>query len=111
MTFGNVPANIASSGVLVSVTPIAKAGIRQLDVYLGTRRICTLTKAPYTCKVRPRGSDVGRQSLRVVVTDLNGATAESSRSVVVLQFKPKSLSLAASTRGSPVTACPPTPTT
>jgi hypothetical protein len=53
--------------------------------------------------VRPRGSDVGRQSLRVVVTDLNGATAESSRSVVVLQFKPKGLSLAASTRGSRTT--------
>jgi hypothetical protein len=53
--------------------------------------------------VSPRGSDVGRQSLRVVVTDLNGATAESSRSVVVLQFKPKSLSLAASTRGSRTT--------
>jgi hypothetical protein len=103
VAFGSVPANIASAGVLVNVTPIAKAGIRQLDVYLGTRRICTLTKAPYTCKVRPRGADVGRQSLRVVVTDLNGATAESSRSVVVLQFKPKSLSLSASTRGSRTT--------
>jgi hypothetical protein len=53
--------------------------------------------------VSPRGSDVGRQSLRVVVTDLNGATAESSRNVVVLQFKPKGLSLAASTRGSRTT--------
>jgi hypothetical protein len=103
VSFGNVPANIASAGVLVNVTPIAKAGIRQLDVYLGTRKICTLTKAPYTCKVSPRGSDVGHQSLRVVVTDLNGATAESSRSVVVLQFKPKGLSLAASTRGSRTT--------
>lgn len=103
VSFGSVPANIASAGVLVNVTPIAKAGIRQLDVYLGTRRICTLTKAPYTCKVRPRGADVGRQSLRVVVTDLNGATAESSRNVVVLQFKPKGLSLSASTRGSRTT--------
>jgi hypothetical protein len=103
VAFGNVPASIASAGVLVNVTPIARAGIRQLDVYLGTRKICTLTKAPYTCKVRPRGSDVGRQSLRVVVTDLNGATAESSRNVVVLQFKPKGLSLAASTSGSRTT--------
>jgi hypothetical protein len=103
VSFGNVPASIASAGVLVNVTPLAKAGIRQLDVYLGTRKICTLTKAPYTCKVRPRGADVGRQSLRVVVTDLNGATAESSRNVVVLQFKPKGLSLAASTRGSRTT--------
>jgi hypothetical protein len=103
VSFGNVPANIASAGVLVNVTPIARAGIRQLDVYLGTRKICTLTKAPYTCKVRPKGSDVGRQSLRVVVTDLNGATAESSRNVVVLQFKPSGLSLAASTRGSRTT--------
>jgi hypothetical protein len=103
VSFGNVPANIASAGVLVNVTPIARAGIRQLDVYLGTRKICTLTKAPYTCKVRPKGSDVGRQSLRVVVTDLNGATAESSRNVVVLQFKPQGLSLAASTRGSRTT--------
>jgi len=103
VSFGSVPGNIASAGVLVNVTPIAKAGIRQLDVYLGTRKICTLTKTPYTCKVKPRGSDVGRQSLRVVVTDLNGATAESSRNVVVLQFKPKGLSLAASTRGGRTT--------
>jgi len=103
VSFGSVPGSIASAGVLVNVTPIAKAGIRQLDVYLGTRRICTLTKAPYTCKVKPRGTDVGRQSLRVVVTDVNGATAESSRNVVVLQFKPKGMSLAASTRGSRTT--------
>ena len=70
------------------------AGIRQVDVFLGTRRMCTLTAAPFACKVRPRGADVGRQTLRVVVTDLNGATAETSRNVVVAAVQAEGLSVA-----------------
>ncbi|WP_028057522.1 right-handed parallel beta-helix repeat-containing protein [Candidatus Solirubrobacter pratensis] len=100
VSFGAMTGSIASTGVIVNVTPVAAAGVRQLDVFLGTRRVCSLTKAPFRCKIVPNGRDVGRQSLRVVVTDLNGASAESSRNVVVLQFKPKALSVSATTRHS-----------
>jgi len=69
-------------------------------VFLGNRRVCTLTKAPFTCKVQPRGTDVGKQSLRVVVTDLNGSSAESKRDVVVVKFVAKGLTLSAKSTGS-----------
>jgi hypothetical protein len=100
VSFGSVPASIASAGVIVNVSAVAQAGVRQLDVFLGTRKVCTLTRAPFTCRIKPTGTDVGKQSLRVVVTDLNGASAESKRDVVVLQFAAKGLTLSAKTKGS-----------
>ena len=103
VSFGSVPANIASAGVVVNVSPVASAGVRQLDVYLGTRKICSLTKAPFACKVVPTGADVGKQSLRVVVTDSNGSSAESSRSVTVARFKPAGITLSPARSGKRVT--------
>jgi hypothetical protein len=97
-----VPASIAPAGVVVNVS-VSAAAVRELDVYLGTRKVCTLTRAPFTCKVAPTGADVGRQSLRVVVTDVNGASAETSRNVVVLQFKARGLQLSTSRKGRRVT--------
>ena len=100
VNIGNVPSSIASEGIVVNVSATAVAGVRQLDVFLGNRKVCTLTKAPYTCKVQPKGTDVGKQSLRVVVTDLNGSSAESKRNVVVVKFAAKGLTLAAKSTGS-----------
>jgi hypothetical protein len=100
VSLDSVPSTIAANGITLNVSATAVAGVRQLVVFLGNRRVCTLTKAPFTCKVTPRGTDVGKQSLRVVVTDLNGNTAESNRSVVVRKFAAKGLTLAAKTTGS-----------
>ena len=48
-----------------------------------------MTAAPFTCDFTPQGSDVGGQSLRLVVTDALGQTAEASRNVVVSRFVAK----------------------
>ena len=64
----------------------APAGLRSAAVVLGSRTLCVLTGAPFTCEFSPRGTDVGGQVLRLVVTDLTGASAEASRNVVVSRF-------------------------
>jgi hypothetical protein len=89
---------LKSGGTTVTVTPTAAAGVKQVDVYLGTRKLCTLTAAPWTCKVVPTGADVGTQVLRTVVTDAAGQTAESSRTIVVAKFAPRGLSVSIHSR-------------
>lgn len=56
-------------------------------LYAGTRRICTDRKAPFTCRFRPRRSDVGRLTLVAIATDSSKQTATALRSVRVV--KPK----------------------
>ena len=56
---------------------------------LGSRTLCVLSAAPFSCDFSPQGSDVGGQSLRLVVTDALGQTAEASRNVVVSRFVAK----------------------
>jgi nicotinamide mononucleotide (NMN) deamidase PncC len=58
-------------------------------VYLGNRLVCTITGAPYSCRITVSGADVGGQSLRLVITDARGASAEVSRSIVVAKFRAK----------------------
>ncbi len=45
-----------------------------------------MTKAPFECSFSPKGSDVGGQALRLIVTDNAGATTELTRNVVVSRF-------------------------
>jgi hypothetical protein len=70
----------------------AAAGLKSVAVFLGSRQVCTITKAPFTCTVKATGADVGGQALRAVVTDVLGGTAQIQRSVTVAKFTP-SLSL------------------
>lgn len=64
----------------------SEAGIKSAAVILGTRTLCVVTKAPFECSFSPKGTDVGGQSLRIVVTDNAGATTELTRNVVVSRF-------------------------
>jgi len=65
------------------------AGLKSAAVVLGNRTLCVLSAAPFTCDFAPTGADVGGQSLRIVVTDALGQTAEASRNVTVSRFVAK----------------------
>jgi len=88
VAFVSWPRTIAGKSKVV-FTPNAPAGLKSASVVLGTRTLCTVTQAPFECSFTPKGSDVGGQTLRVVVTDLTGATAEDARNVVVSRFVAK----------------------
>jgi hypothetical protein len=99
IAFDGAPTRLAAGRTLVAFAPTAQAGIRRVELFLGDRRICTLTQAPFTrCYVTPTGADVGRQALRVVVTDLRGSTAQATTNVTVAKF-PAQLSLKVKTKG------------
>lgn len=88
VAFENAPRTL-SKATKVSLAVTAPAGFASAKLLLGTRTVCTITKAPYSCTVTPTGADVGRQSLRVVVTDAKGSTAEAAVSVTVPKFAAK----------------------
>jgi hypothetical protein len=88
-----VTSAVKASGTTVELTPAAAAGVKQVDVFLGTRKLCTLTAAPWTCRVVPTGADVGTQVLRTVVTDAAGQTSESSQTLRIAKFAPRGLSV------------------
>ncbi len=82
---------IRRSGATITVTPVAERAIRSVEFFLGTRRVCRDTAAPYTCTIRPRSSEIGSQTVRVVVTDAAGLTGQDSRQVRVPRFTPRAL--------------------
>jgi hypothetical protein len=88
VSFLSAPSSIARRAS-VAFKPVASAGVKQLDVFLGSRKVCTIAAAPYSCEVVAVGADVGSQALRVVLTDNAGASAEASRSVAVAKFAAK----------------------
>ena len=88
---GSLP-NVGKNGALVRVSPVAPAGIGSVDFFLGSRKVCTRTAAPFECQITPTGADVGTQALRVVLTDALGQTAELSRAVQIQRFKVRSIS-------------------
>ena len=53
------------------------------------RVVCTDTTAPFTCDYKPRGEDVGRNTLVAVAYDALQQTATAVRTVVVPRFAPK----------------------
>jgi hypothetical protein len=89
---------IAQTGTDVAITAGAEAGVAKVELYLGTRLVCTLTAAPYTCKVVPRPADVGLQSIRAVVTDAKGQTAVASRQVQIDRFRSRGVSISVKER-------------
>lgn len=89
--FVDPPLELPNSGADFTVETNTPAGFKQVDVFLGTTRICTLTNMPYTCRIRPTGSDVGLQEVRAVVTDSANNTADDAVRVDVLRFEPRSL--------------------
>jgi Bacterial Ig domain len=87
---------IRRSGTTVTVRPEAERAITSVDFFLGARRVCRDTEAPYQCRVVPHSSEIGSQTLRVVVTDALGLTGQDSRQVTVPKFGPRGLLLSSS---------------
>jgi hypothetical protein len=86
IAFASAPSTLSGT-TRVQFTPAAEAGIKQVDLFLGARKVCTLTTAPFTaCDVVATGADVGAQALRAVVTDALGSTAQSIVNVTVAKF-------------------------
>ena len=88
VAFVSWPRSIAGKSRIV-FAPNAPAGLKSATVVLGSRTLCTITAAPFTCDFTPRGTDVGGQALRIIVTDKTGATGEAGRNVVVSRFVAK----------------------
>lgn len=85
VTFANVRRTLGRA-TRIAFRPLTPAGFVSAVVLLGDRTVCTVRAAPFHCTVRPTGADVGRQVLRVVVTDARRSTAQASMNVVVPKF-------------------------
>jgi hypothetical protein len=72
----------------VTLDVAAPAGVQRVEVRLGGRLVCTETKAPYSCRVKPTGADVGVQALTATIVDRNGSTSVITSKVTVAKFKP-----------------------
>lgn len=94
------PATIPQSGAKVVATVTAEAGIGSVQFFIGDRKACDLSAAPYECQIVPDGSEIGTQSLRAVVTDKENRTAQASASTTVSKFDPAGLVLKAKRTGS-----------
>lgn len=89
---------IRRSGTTVTVRPESERPIASVDFFLGARQACHDTSAPYQCRIVPRASEIGSQTLRVVATDSGGLTGQDSRQVTVPRFKPRGLRLRATSQ-------------
>jgi len=87
VAFTGAIGTIATSGASITVNPTAEAGVKSVEFFLGTRKVCTVTSAPFSCSVKPTGAETGKQTLRVVVTDALGGTASATTAVTVARFK------------------------
>ncbi|MDO8187069.1 Ig-like domain-containing protein [Conexibacter sp. JD483] len=88
VAFENAPRTL-SKATKVNFAVTAPAGFASAQLLLGSRTVCTVTKAPFSCTVTPTGADVGSQTLRVVVTDAKGSSAQAAVTVTVPKFATK----------------------
>jgi hypothetical protein len=89
---------IRRTGTTVTVAPESKQGVASVAFFLGTRRVCNDTTAPYSCEIKPYSSEIGSQTVRAVVTDTAGLTGQDSRQVAVPKFAPRALRLDVATK-------------
>lgn len=87
-------ATIAQNGTTFTAIAASGASVTKVTFYLGTRQVCEDSTSPYSCAIVPNGSEIGSSSVRAVVTDSLGRTAEDTKAVTVSKFKPKSLTAA-----------------
>jgi Ca2+-binding RTX toxin-like protein len=69
-------------------------GVAKVDFFAGGRRVCEDTAAPFSCPYAAHGADVGRTTLVAVAFDGANQTATVWRTVKVLKFRPRSVSIA-----------------
>jgi hypothetical protein len=95
----SAPGTIGAGGAKVSATATADSGagasVAKVEFFLGNELLCTDTAAPYTCKVVPTGAQVGKQSLRAVVTDSAKQTASTHETVTIAKFAPAGMTIKA----------------
>ncbi len=101
--FDDRPPNIAWSAPAAGVTLTANAattlavnatddrGIARVQFLDDDRVVCDDTEAPYTCAYRPRGGDVGRNTLIAVAIDGANQTTSVVRPVSVRRFEAREL--------------------
>lgn len=99
VSLSSPPSTIPQGGAVIAAKVDAPEGVGTVELMLGNRLVCTLKAAPFRCFVLPSGADVGSQSLRVVVTDAKGQTAEDSAATRVAKFKPRGLTVKAKRTG------------
>jgi hypothetical protein len=73
-------------------------GVAKVDFYAGSRRVCEDNAAPFECPYAAHGADVGRTTLVAVAFDGANQTATTWRTVRVLKFRARSVSLAGRAR-------------
>ena len=66
-------------------------GVAKVELFAGSRLICTDTTAPYGCTFSPSTGDVGPRALFAVATDTTGQTGSAVRGVVVARLLPPSV--------------------
>jgi hypothetical protein len=95
-----VPARIGAGGANVGADAQAddRAHVVRIDFFLGNRMVCADATAPYSCDVRPRGREVGAQTVRAIVLDSAEQSAADDVAVTVDHFQPTGLSARVSTR-------------
>jgi hypothetical protein len=95
----HAPGQVGAAGATVSATATADtaagASVAKVEFFLGNELLCTDTAAPYTCKVVPTGAQVGKQSLRAVVTDSAKQTASTHKTVTIAKFAPVGMTMKA----------------
>lgn len=100
----NAPASVRGGGSFdVTADAADDLGATSVAFFLGTRRVCVDTTAPYSCRIEPRGVDVGRRTLMAVATDAAGQTATAAAAVRVGKFRPRSVTTSARAKGKRIT--------
>jgi hypothetical protein len=89
----------------VGETVVARAsapnGVAYVDFFLGARRVCRDSQAPYRCRMKPLSTEIGSQTVRAVATDRMGLTGQDLRQVVVPRFKPRELMIEVTRKQQP----------
>ena len=100
----DTPEDAPPSVTLDAATPAVTAtaaddhGVASVVFLDDDRVVCTDEAAPYTCDYRPRGEDVGRNTLTAIVTDTAGQTASDRRVLTIGKFAPAGVTLRVSKR-------------
>jgi Ca2+-binding RTX toxin-like protein len=87
-------ARIATSRpTTLTATASDDRGVSKVQFLDDERIVCEDTTAPYTCDYRPRGEDVGRNTLSVMAVDTSQQTATAFRTTSVGRFSARRVTL------------------
>jgi hypothetical protein len=84
------------SATTLTATATDDRGVAKVQFLDDDRLICEAATAPYTCSYKPRGGDVGRNTLTAVAIDSSQQTASALRTITVGRFAARSVTLKAS---------------